>query len=32
MTIYFLSMHILAIINLCVCSRKHIFYAACHTA
>jgi hypothetical protein len=27
MSIHFLSMHILIILNLCACSRKQIFYA-----
>jgi hypothetical protein len=27
MPIYFLSMHILTILNMCACSRKQIFYA-----
>jgi hypothetical protein len=28
MSIHFLSTHILVILNLCICSRKLIFYAA----
>jgi hypothetical protein len=32
MPIYFLSTHVLIILNLCACSRKQIFYAVYHTA
>jgi hypothetical protein len=31
MSIHFLSLHILVILNLYVCNRKQIFYAVYHT-